>query len=175
VRSIQEMIRLPVGGSALFRAAVSEIVATEKTVTTRNSDQILNPGGSLMVRFLCATRPEPHPGGPSGRRGRSGSSPRTTQGTTTHRPAEPAAPRWARQDSREETKGEPPWPGGTRPGTCGLLPGGRVLESRSGRSWRARSEAVRHDRLLVTSAGATGHCLAHCSRPASSLSPELDR
>ena len=29
------------------------IAATEKTVTTRNSDQILNPGGSLMVRSLC--------------------------------------------------------------------------------------------------------------------------
>ena len=51
MRNAQEMMRLPVGLST-ESGAVSEIVATEKTTTTRNSDQILNPGGSLMVRSL---------------------------------------------------------------------------------------------------------------------------
>ncbi len=52
MRNAQEMIRLPVG-LGTDSGAVSEIVATENTVTRRNSDQILNPGGSLMVRSLC--------------------------------------------------------------------------------------------------------------------------
>ena len=52
MRSIQEMIRLPVGLGAVS-GGVSEIVEMENRVTMRNNVQILNPGGSLMVRSLC--------------------------------------------------------------------------------------------------------------------------